>query len=59
MSKESDKLSIEDKTLFVTTVTSMLAILKTRFTDNRIKKLITKKGIEETLKLINEINESK
>lgn len=59
MSKESDKLSIEDKTLFVTTVTSMLAILKTRFTDNQIKKLITKKGIEETLKLINEINESK
>ena len=49
----------EDKTFFITTMTSMLAILKVRFTDDQIKKLLSKKNIEEVLKLINEINEDK
>lgn len=58
MAKLKD-MSTENKTFFVTTMTSMLAILKVKFTDAEIKKLLSKKNIEEVLKLINEINEEK
>lgn len=52
-------LCTQDQAFFVTTMTSMLAILKVRFTDNQIKKMLTKKNIDEVLKLINEIDQGK
>lgn len=52
------KLCVEDKTFFVTTLTSMLAILKVRFTDAEIKKLVNKKSINEILLILEEIEMS-
>ena len=43
MSKESDKLSIEDKNIVCYNSNVYVGYIKTRFTDNQIKKLITKK----------------
>ena len=59
MAKQIKDLSIEDKNFFITTMTSLLAILKVRFTDDQIKKILSKKNIEEILKMINEINETR
>lgn len=59
MSTTIKNLCNEDKTFFITTMTSMLAILKVRFTDEQIKKFLSKKNIEEVLSMINEINEAK
>lgn len=59
MASVKKDLCTEDKTFFITTMTSMLAILKVRFTDTQIKKLLNKNSIDEVLKMINEINEGK
>jgi hypothetical protein len=59
MSKVKKELSMEDKHFAAATITSLLGIMKVKFTDAQIKKLLSKKNIEETLKLINELNEDK
>lgn len=59
MAKQLKDLSSEDKAFFATTMTSMLSILKVRFTDEQIKKFLSKKNIEEVLKLITELNEER
>lgn len=59
MAKVLNDLCNEDKTFFVTTMTSMLAILKVRFSDDQIKKMLTKKNIDEVLKMINEIEQGR
>lgn len=59
MVKVKKEMSEEDKHFAVATITSMLGIMKVKFTDAQIIKLLTKKNIAETLKLINELNEDK